>query len=57
MKILLSETLESKIINNIFINGNIRLEDDILIENLYSKNEYLLIKKSIDKDIKILNSI
>ncbi len=49
--------LESKIINNIFINGNIRLEDDILIENLNSKNEYLLIKKSIDKDLKILNSI
>ena len=48
---------ESKIINNIYINGNIRLENDLLLNNLNSKNEYLLIKKSIDKDIKILNSI
>jgi len=48
---------ESKIINNIFINGNIRLEDDLLLENLNSKNEYLLIKNSIDKDLKIITAI
>jgi len=48
---------ESKIINNIFINGNIRLKDDLLLENLNSKNEYLLIKNSIDNDLKIITAI
>ena len=48
---------ESKIINNIFINGNIRLEDNLLLENLNSKDEYLLIKNSINKDLKIITAI
>ena len=48
---------ESKIINNIYINGNIRLEDDLILENLNSRNEYLLIKNSLDKDLKIISAI
>lgn len=51
------EIIESKIIENIFINGNISLKNDIIIDNLNSKINNPLIKKNIANDISLVKKI
>ena len=48
---------ESKLIENIYINGNIQFKDDDLLINLTSRPNLLLNKKSIKNDINILKQI
>ncbi len=43
---------ESKIIENIYINGNINLEDDIILTNILSKENSFINKDDLTKDIK-----
>ena len=51
------EIIESKIIENIFINGNISLKNKLIIENLNSKINNPLIKKNISDDITLVKKI
>ena len=49
--------IESDLIENIFINNNVWIKDDLLIENLNSKVNSFLTKKNIKDDIKIIKNI
>ena len=53
---LLSIT-ESDLIENIFINNNIWIKDDLIIENLSSKINSFLTKNNIQDDINIIKNI
>ena len=48
---------ENKIIQNIYFNNNIWLDDESLFNFIISKNEKLLSKDTIQQDIKSINSI
>ena len=48
---------ESNIIENIYINNNVWIKDDLIIENLTSKKNYLLTKKNIKDDLDIIKTI
>ncbi len=48
---------ESDIIENIYINNNIWIKDDLIKQNLTSQNNYLLNKKNIKEDLKIIKTI
>ena len=48
---------ENSIIENIFINGNIRIKDDVLINRLNSKSNLFFIKNNINKDLKLIKDL
>ncbi len=48
---------ESNIIENIYINNNIRIKDDLIIQNLSSKANYFLNKNDIQDDVEIIKKI
>ena len=54
---LIFEIEESKIINKVYINGNIRINDDILLNNILSKDKTLISKNKIKNDIALINNI
>ena len=54
-KILLLE--EAKLINQIYINNNLFIKDEVLVQNLFSKKDTLLNKIIISKDIKLIEDI
>ena len=45
---------ENKVIEKIFINGNVRIKEDIFLENISSSKKLFLDKKNISNDIKII---
>ena len=49
--------LEANIIENIYINNNVWIRDDLIIQNLNSKNNSFLNKNKIQNDIKVINNI
>ena len=51
------EIIESKIIENIYINGNLSLKNELIIGNLNSKINNPLIKKNISDDISLVKKI
>ena len=48
---------ESNVIENIYLNNNIWINDEIIKQNLVSQNNYLLTKKNIKEDLKIIKTI
>ena len=48
---------ESDIVENIYINNNVWIEDDLIKQNLVSQNNYLLNKKNIKKDLNIIKTL
>ena len=42
------------LIENIYINNNVWIKDDLIIQNLDSKNNSFLTKNNIQNDIKII---
>ncbi len=48
---------ESDLIENIFINNNIWIKDDVLIQNLKSKTNYFMSQNNIQDDIRIIKNI
>lgn len=48
---------EAPVIENIFINGNLNINDDVIIASLNSKKNYLLNKKVLDEDISLLKNL
>ena len=48
---------EADIIENIYINNNIWIKDDLIIQNLKSKNNSFLTKDKIQNDTKIIKNI
>tara|TARA_B100000989_G_scaffold179285_1_gene134669 strand:- start:116 stop:2347 length:2232 start_codon:yes stop_codon:yes gene_type:complete len=48
---------ESFIIENIYINNNVWIKDDLIIQNLVSKNNYFLNKNDVKKDSDIIKTI
>ncbi len=48
---------ENKLIENIFINGNTRIDDDLIKNNIVTKISKFINKESIKEDIKIIKSI
>ena len=48
---------EADLIKNIFINNNIWIKDDLIIQNLTSKKNYFLIKDYVENDIKVIKNI
>ena len=48
---------ESKIIENIFINGNIKIKDNIILENISSTTNFFLNKNNISNDINKIKNI
>ena len=49
--------IEGNIIENIYINNNVWVKDDLIIQNLSSKNNSFLTKNNIQNDIKIIKNI
>ena len=49
--------IEGNIIENIYINNNVWVKDDLIIQNLDSKNNSFLTKNNIQNDIKIIKNI
>ena len=48
---------EGNIIENIFINNNVWIRDDLILENLVSKKDTFLTKNKIKNDINIISNI
>ena len=48
---------ESKQIENIFINNNLWIKDELILQNIKSRNNSLLIKNNIKNDIKVIKNI
>ena len=48
---------ESEIIENIYINGNIKFKDEDLISNISSKTKFLFNKNNIKNDINLIKQI
>ena len=48
---------ENKFIENIYINGNIRIKDDFIIQNLSIKENSFIVKDSINKNITLIKNI
>ena len=49
--------IEGNIIENIYINNNVWVRDDLIIQNIGSKNNSFLTKNNIKNDIKIIKNI
>ena len=48
---------ENKFIENIYINGNIRVKDDFIIQNLSIKENSFIVKDSINRNINLIKNI
>ena len=48
---------ENKLIENIYINGNIRIKDELILQNLISKKNLFINKSDISKDINLIRNI
>ena len=48
---------ENKLIENIYINGNIRIDDDLILQNLNQKKNTFINKKNISIDIDLIKNI
>ena len=48
---------EADLIENIYINNNVWIKENLIIENLISKSNYTLTKDNVDSDIKIIKNI
>ena len=48
---------EAEIIENIYVSNNIWIKDELILQNLFSKNYYFLTKQKIQNDIKIIKNI
>ena len=48
---------ESKQIENIFINNNIWIKDELILQNIKSRNNFLLKKSNIKNDIEVIKNI
>jgi len=48
--------IENQLIENIYINGNLRIEDNQIISNLFSKNNSFLDKNKILNDISLIKN-
>ncbi len=48
---------ENKLIENIFFNGNLRIDDDLLLQNISAKKNGFINKNNISNDIKLIKSI
>lgn len=48
---------EADLIQNIFINNNVWIKDDLILQNLTSKKNYFLIKDYVENDIKVIKNI
>ena len=48
---------ESSIVQNIFINNNKWIDDDLIIDNLSSRSNFLISKKNLKNDIKLIKTI
>ena len=48
---------ESDLIENIYINNNVWIKDELIIENLNSKQNYFLQKNNIQNDIQLIKDI
>ena len=51
------EIQENKFIENIYINGNIRIRDDFIIQNLSIKKNSFVIKDSVNYNINLIKNI
>ena len=49
--------IEADIVENIFINNNVWIKDDLIIQNLITKNNSFLTKNKIQDDIKIIKNV
>ena len=49
--------IESDLIENIFINDNVWIKDDLIIQNLISKDNLFLTKNNVKNDINIIKNI
>ena len=48
---------ENKLIENIYINGNIRIKDELILQNLIAKKNLFINKSDINKDINLIKNI
>ena len=48
---------ETKLIENIYINGNIQIKDEVIIKNLKSKKNYFINKKNVKEDIDLIKQL
>ena len=48
---------ESDLIENIYINNNVWIKDELIIQNLNSKQNYFLQKNNIQNDIQLIKDI
>jgi len=53
----LIKIIESKIIENIYINGNIKINDEVITSSIVSKPNFFLRNKDLINDIKIIKTI
>ena len=51
------EIIENNLIENIYINGNIQIKDDDIINNLFSKQNTFMKSSNIEKYINIVESL
>ncbi len=51
------EIIENNLIENIYINGNVQIKDDDIINNLFSKENTFMKSSNIEKDINIIESL
>tara|TARA_B100000989_G_scaffold62283_1_gene42976 strand:- start:1272 stop:3518 length:2247 start_codon:yes stop_codon:yes gene_type:complete len=48
---------ENKLVENIYINGNVRIKDELIIQNLIVKENTFINKTNISKDINLIQNI
>ena len=48
---------ENKLVENIFVNGNTRIDNDLIIKNIITKKNKFINKNSIKEDIKLIKNI
>ena len=48
--------VENQLIENIYINGNIRLDDNQILPNLFSKNNFFLDKNKVLNDVSLIKN-
>ncbi len=53
----LIKIVESNLIENIFINNNVWIKDDLIIQSLISKENFFMTKNNLQKDIKVIRNI
>jgi len=48
---------ENKLIHNIYINGNLRIEDQLILDSIFTKKNLFINKFNINKDINLIKNI